>query len=132
MYQNLHSSIASEPELWSLKTIERATVVFAILFLVTSLYLWPSFSIAGGVVSGALVGFLNFKFLKKLVTRLLDVENRTTQGSRNGVNYFLKMIVLIAIVGTLLLGLQVNPVAFLVGFSSIVLAIFYEGLKSLI
>ena len=127
----LHPMATKQPELWSVKTIERATLVIATIFVVAGSFFWPTTPVVGGLLSGAIVGYLNFRFLKRMVVRFLDAEDVVHHG-KSGLRFFIKMMFLIAVVAGLILYVEVNPMAFLVGFSSFVLAIGYEGLKSII
>ncbi len=126
--QQLIPTISSEEEFWSLKTIERATMLFSLLALMGVLYLHPTPPMILGIVSGALIGFFNFRLLRRFVQKLL-IQSPTSKLAKKGIVFFIKMILLIGLVAFLILGAQVNPIAFIIGFSCVVLAIFYEGLR---
>ena len=127
----LHSMPSHESELWSVKTIERATLIIATVFVVIGSYFWPTVPVVGGLIVGAVIGYLNFRFLKRMVGKFVDTQGVVPHG-KSGFRFFIKMILLIAVVAALLLYIEVNPAAFLVGFSSFVLAIGYEGVKSMV
>lgn len=129
MLQPMVSEVS--PELWSIKTIERATVVIATIFVVVGSYFWPTAPVVLGLFSGAVVSYLNFRFLKRMVVRFLKAED-VVPHRKSGLRFFVQMLLLIALVAGLLLYVEVEPVAFLVGFSSFVLAIGYEGIRSMV
>ncbi|OGQ07753.1 MAG: hypothetical protein A3G32_03155 [Deltaproteobacteria bacterium RIFCSPLOWO2_12_FULL_40_28] len=117
------------PEFWPIQTIERITIGISLVLLTLGLFLWPTMDVFGGLLGGTLVALINFRFIKKTVEKILVDDGKNK--SRNGLRFLVKMILLIAVVGTLLLVINVSALAFLCGFSSLVLAIFCEGVKSL-
>lgn len=126
----INSEIAANQELWPLRSIERTAIFISIASLVAALIFHPTTAIICGLFSGTLVAVLNFRFIRRLVSKMLD-EGSLGGKSRNGLRFFVKMIILIAVVGALIFYIKVNPLAFIAGFSSIVLAIFYQGFKEL-
>ena len=110
----------------SIRTIEKAHIIISAIMLASALFWWPTYSVVFGLAGGCTLSFLNFKFIRSIVNKI------TTGGDkRNGARYVIKLLITMAIVGTFIVALKVSTAAFLVGFSSMVLGIFYEGFKSL-
>lgn len=128
MNQENTTAVATEEEFLPLKRIQRRTLILSLIPLSAAIYLWPTFSILGGVVSGSFVGFFNFCFLRRMTTRLVgDTGDRQAQW---GALFLMKMFGLLAVVALLILVIGVNPIAFTIGFSTVVAGICYEGVRS--
>jgi hypothetical protein len=117
----------SDRDLWSLKSIERISVVLGLLFFVVALYLKPTLPVLLGVGSGVLVGWLNFRLLGRFVSKL--VAKSHLGQSKSGLALVLKMVFLIVVVAILILVIKVNPLGFILGFSANILAILIEALR---
>ena len=113
----------------SIQTIERAQITLSVLFILTSFILWPTPQGWGGVLAGAVIAYFNFRILRRVVSKLVSA-GETEKPAVSGFRFLVKMIGLMIIVGFLILKVEVDAMALLVGFSSIVMAIFYEGIKS--
>lgn len=113
-----------------IRTIERAQIALSVLLIVAAIILWPTPKVWGGVLAGSIIAYLNFRLLRRVVTKLV-ATGHTEKPAVSALRFIVKMVGLFFIVGFLVLGAKVNSVALLVGFSSMVLAISYEGLKSL-
>lgn len=124
---DLNSANNPQKDLWSLKSIERISIILSIILFVGVLYLKPTQPMILGIAAGALVGWLNFKLLGRFVSKI--VEKSQVGAAKNGFALILKMILLIAIVGVLILVVKVNPIAFVLGFSANILAIFIEAIR---
>lgn len=120
---------SKQPEAVSVASIEKTSVIISLAALAGALFLYPTVSVIGGLVAGAIVGLVNFRLIQRLVVKLIGESEEG--GSKNGLKFFAKIILLAAAVGILILVVKVSPLAFLVGFSSTVAAILFEGLKTL-
>ncbi len=119
----------TDQDLWQIRTIEKAAVLIGIAMLATLLFLHPTTPVLAGLVSGIFAGLANFRFLQRLVATLLGEE--TGNAGKNALRFAVKIILLLGFVAFMLFSFKVNVLSFVVGFSSIILGIFYEGLKSL-
>ncbi len=101
-------------------SIEKRSVQVLVLFLLASLYFqsWPIFL---GVLLGGGIALLNFRWLWRIVERVLDEEKRPY-----GFQAFLKFLTLILVLFLAIRFGNVDPVAFLVGLSTLILGIFFE------
>ncbi len=122
------NSAENEPkDLWSLKSIERLSLILGFILLAVSIYLKPTVPVLLGIVSGVFVGWLNFKLLSRFVSKFVQ---RSLHGAgRSGGALILKMVLLIAVVGLLILVVKVNALFFILGFSVTILAIFCEAFR---
>lgn len=115
-------------EFWSIRTIEKATIMTALLLLMGALYFKPTVPFVGGIVAGAVIGFFNFRLIRRFVIKLLAGEQE--QLYKKGFFFVLKAVLLMGAVGFLIMGAKVDAVAFVLGFSAIIVGIFYEGLRA--
>lgn len=111
-------------------TIERAQIVISVLLTLAAIILWPTPKVWGGVFAGSIIAYLNFRLLRRVVKKIV-ATGHTEKPAVSALRFIVKMVGLFFIVGFLVLGAKVSTLALLVGFSSMVLAISYEGLKSL-
>lgn len=113
---------------WSVQRIERLTIYLSISAIAIALYLWPSFATIGGLVIGAAISLANFRLISRSVAKMFAENERA---SKNGLRYGIKVLALIALVGVLIIGFKMDAVAFVIGFSTLVVAIIYEGIRTL-
>jgi len=111
----------------SLKTIQRFAILYSIVALCVTLFFSPSWDVAGGLVSGAIVGIGNFRLL---AFSIASVFSGGRESGRWGILFALKLLPLITVTGLLILVVHVNPIAFVAGFFSIVFGIVCEGLRA--
>lgn len=129
MHLPLYSKAGSH-DLLPLRVVERGAIFYSVAGLFIALFLYGAdFVMVGGFLAGALVGIFNFRFLKKLASRLMDPAHPAR--SRMGILFLVKIIFLFGIAGFLILGIKLNAVSFAVGFSAVIFGIIYESLKSL-
>jgi ABC-type multidrug transport system fused ATPase/permease subunit len=104
-----------------LSSIEKRSAQILALFLLASLW-FHSGPILLGLILGGAVSILNFRWLWRIVEKLLFEQKKFY-----GLEALMKFIVLVAVVSFILLYLQVHPIAFLVGISTLVLGILFES-----
>ena len=106
-----------------LVTIEKRSAQFLILLLLASLW-FQSGSVSLGLILGGGVAILNFRWLGRIVEKVLFEEKKFY-----GVQALVKFILLAAVVFLILRYLAVNPVAFIVGLSTLVAGILFEAFR---
>ena len=109
-----------QPETRKLISIEKRSAQILVLFLLASLW-FHSGPILLGLILGGAVSILNFRWLWRIVEKLLFEQKKFY-----GLEALMKFIVLVSVVSFVLLYLQVHPIAFLVGISTLVLGILFE------
>ncbi len=103
-----------------LLSIEKRSAKILVLFLLASLW-FQSWPISLGVVLGGAVALLNFRWLWRIMERYL-LQNKKHYAAQILVKF-------LALLGGLFLIIRyakIDPSAFLVGLSTLVLGIFYE------
>ena len=118
----------SDKDLWSIEGIEKTAVYLTIIALAAVLYFWFEWGAVLGLLAGSTIGVFNFRLIARAVNKMFADEESS---SKNGIRYGVKVLALIGIIGVLIIGVKVNAAAFLVGFSTIVLAMIFEGIKNL-
>ena len=108
-----------------LVAIEKRSGQFLILLLLASLW-FQSGSISLGLLLGGAVAILNFRWLWRIVEKVLFEQNKFY-----GVQALVKFILLTAVVFLILRYLAVNPIAFIVGLSTLVAGILFEAFREL-
>jgi len=103
-----------------LSSVEKRSAQILVLFLLASLW-FHSGPILLGLILGGVVSILNFRWLWRIVERLLFEQKKFY-----GLEALMKFIVLVSVVSFVLLYLQVHPIAFLVGISTLILGILFE------
>jgi Ca2+/Na+ antiporter len=100
--------------------IEKRSAQILALFLLASLW-FQNWSISWGLILGGGVALLNFRWLWQIMEKLVFEEKR---------HYVLQVLIKFLILALVLFLVirygRVNPVAFLVGLSTLVLGIFFE------
>ena len=112
--------LARQGETRKLIAVEKRSAKILVLFLLASLW-FHSGSILLGLVLGGAVSILNFRWLWRIVEEVLFERNRFY-----GIQALMKFIVLVCAVSFILLYIQVHPIAFIVGISTLVLGILFE------
>jgi hypothetical protein len=112
-------NIARAPS-WSLKSIQVGTIITSLVLLSGSLFL-KSAPFTLGVLTGAVLAFINFTLLHKITMMV-------TAGTANGELFpglliVFKFFVVAAAVFGLLYYKQVDPIGLIVGLSSIVITL---------
>ena len=103
-----------------LVTIEKRSAQFLILLLLASLW-FQSGSVSLGLILGGGVAILNFRWLWRIVEKVLFEQKKFY-----GVQALGKFILLTIVVFLILRYIAVNPTAFIVGLSTLVVGIFFE------
>jgi len=112
-------------ETQKLVTIEKRSAQFLILLLLSSLW-FQSGSISMGLLLGGAVAILNFRWLWRIVEKVLFEQNKFY-----GVQALVKFVLLTAVVFLILRYLSVNPIAFIAGLSTLVAGILFEAFREL-
>ena len=108
-----------------LVAIEKRSAQFLILLLLASLW-FQSGSISMGLLLGGAVAILNFRWLWRIVEKVLFEQNKFY-----GVQALVKFVLLTAVVFLILRYLSVNPIAFIAGLSTLVAGILFEAFREL-
>lgn len=125
----MHQDIVAKKEPMPVRTIERITILLTVVAMVGALFVSPTLAVFGGLISGTLVGLFILKLNEKLVSKIVsqDVQGQSGRGAR----FLIKLASFAIAIGFLLFYVKVSAAAFLVGFSTFVIATIYQGLKSL-
>jgi len=105
------------------KSIEKRNLYILALFVMVSLA-FLSVNITLSVMAGGLITVVNFRILWKGVEGLLQ-KKQVSQGLLY-LGIFIKFILLIGLIGIIVIKLPIHTGAFLIGLSSIVLALISE------
>ncbi len=100
--------------------IEKRSVQLLLLLLLASLW-FQDWSISLGLILGGGVAILNFRWLWRIVEKVLFEQKKFY-----GIQVLMKFILVGVLVFFILRYLAVNPIAFIVGLSSLVLGILFE------
>ena len=103
-----------------LSSIEKRSAQILVLFLLASLW-FHSGSVLLGLLLGGVVSILNFRWLWRIVEKVLFERKESY-----GLQALIRFIVLGFAVSFILLYVRVHPIAFLVGTSTLVLGILFE------
>jgi len=103
-----------------LSSIEKRSAQILVLFLLASLW-FHSESVLLGLILGGAVSILNFRWLWRIVEKVLFERKKFY-----GLQALIRFIVLGCAVSFILLYVQVHPIAFLLGISTLVLGIVFE------
>jgi len=100
--------------------IEKRSAQILTLLLLASLW-FQSWSISLALILGGGVAILNFRWLWRIVEKVLFEQKKFY-----GIQALVKFILLVVVVFFILRYLAVNPIAFIVGISTLVLGILFE------
>ena len=106
-----------------LVTIEKRSAQFLVLTLLASLW-FQSGPISLGVILGGGVAVLNFRWLWRIVEKVLFEQNKFY-----GIQALVKFVLLAVVVFLILRYVAVNPIAFIVGLSTLVAGILFEAFR---
>ncbi len=112
----------------TLKSIERTALVIFLGLVGLSCVFWPGKQIFFGIIAGAVIAFLNFRLIRRVVGKMVGAG---TVARHQGLRFFIKLLLLLGLMAFLIVKVHVSPVAFMAGFSVIILAITYHGIKSI-
>ena len=118
----------------SLRSLERTVVAVGLALTLGSL-LWRSAPVTAGVAIGAAAMWLNFRWLRRIVVRAVELTTRAEDGgtgaaaARLAVEFSVKFIALAALVYLLITRSRVDPLGLLVGLSTLVVAGVIETLR---
>jgi ATP synthase I chain len=121
--QDGKSNFPKTAEAQKLISIEKRSAQILALFLLASLW-FQSWSISLGLVLGGGVALLNFHWLGRIMERYL-FEKR----GHYGLQVLIKFFALLAGLFLIIRYGRVNPTAFLVGLSTLVMGIFFEVIR---
>ena len=111
------------------KRIERVALSLVGLATLASLVFWDG-RIVLGVGLGGMLAALNFHVLRRIMAAIFQAEGSSTQKQAfTGVLLTFKFGALAAVVFLVVNYAPVEPVAFMVGISVVVLSIFIEGFR---
>jgi ABC-type multidrug transport system fused ATPase/permease subunit len=110
-------------ETQKLVAIEKRSAQFLIVLLLASLW-FQSWSISLGLILGGGVAILNFRWLWRIVEKVLFEQNKFY-----GIQALVKFIFLVFVVFLIFRYLAVNPIAFIVGVSTLVAGILFEAFR---
>jgi steroid 5-alpha reductase family enzyme len=110
-------------ETQKLVAIEKRSAQFLILLLLASLW-FQSWSISLGLILGGGVAILNFRWLWRIMEKVLFEQKKFY-----GIQALMKFILLVVVVLFVLRYLAVNPIAFLAGISTLVVGILFEVIR---
>jgi ABC-type multidrug transport system fused ATPase/permease subunit len=110
-------------ETQKLVAIEKRSAQFLILLLLASLW-FQSWSISLGLILGGGVAILNFRWLWRIVEKVLFEQNKFY-----GIQALVKFILLVFVVFLIFRYLAVNPIAFIAGVSTLVAGILFEAFR---
>jgi hypothetical protein len=80
-------------------------------------------SIVAGLVSGAVVGWVNYQFLKKGVAKMIQSQKKLS-----ALVLAIKFFPLLGVAALLILVAHVNPIAFMAGFAAILAGICWRSI----
>jgi len=100
--------------------IEKRSVQLLLLLLLASLW-FQDWSISLGLILGGGVAILNFRWLWRILEKVLFEQKKFY-----GIQVLMKFILVGVLVFFILRYLAVNPIAFIVGLSTLVLGILFE------
>lgn len=123
-----------------LRSLERTILAVGAVFTLASLYWWSA-PVTAGVGIGAAVVWLNFRWLRRIVTGALSQvaaagEGGAAEGARGAaglrlaVEFVVKFAALVAAIYLLVRRVGVDAVGLLVGLSAVVVAVVVEFLRS--
>jgi ABC-type multidrug transport system fused ATPase/permease subunit len=110
-------------ETQKLVAIEKRSAQFLILLLLASLW-FQSWSISLGLILGGGVAILNFRWLWRIVEKVLFEQKKFY-----GIQALVRFILLVFVVFLIFRYIAVNPIAFIVGVSTLVAGILFEALR---
>jgi len=110
-------------ETQKLVSIEKRSAQFLILLLLASLWFQSGY-ISLGLILGGGVAIINFRWLWRIVEKVLFEQKKFY-----GIQALTKFILLAIVVFLILRYIAVNPVAFIVGLSTLVAGILFEALR---
>jgi len=117
------STGARQRETRKLVSIEKRSVQILFFFLLASVW-FQSGSVSLGVVLGGGVAILNFRWLWRIAEKVFFEEKKFY-----AVQALLKFFVLVFMVFCILRFMKVNPIAFVVGISTLLAGILFEVIR---
>lgn len=97
-------------------------------FLVLGSLLWSSVHITLGVLAGGLVAIAGHYWRYIALKKLLDIPGRGSSGGFQ-VGYFIRLAALVAVVYLLIVKVEVQPLALVVGLSTVVINMLITTVK---
>ena len=106
--------------LWSLKSIQRSTLITAVVLLVGSLF-FKSIKLTLGVFAGGFFAFINFVILQRIV---ITITSATSEKKiLVGLLSLFKFILLAIALFVLIYSKKVDPIGLIIGLSSVVIVL---------
>jgi len=109
----------------SLTNIERRNILILFFFLGISIFFWPMHKILG-LLAGSLMVTINFHWIRKIVEKSLGKASK----GKLVFSIALKYMFLIGVLFIAIVWYRIDLISFLIGSSTIVLAIFIEGIRN--
>lgn len=106
-----------------LVAIEKRSVQFVMMLLLASLW-FQSWPISLGLIWGGGIAILNFRWLWRIVEKTIFEHSPFY-----GVQTLIKFALLALVIFLVLRYMAVNPIAFIVGTSTLVAGILFEGIR---
>ena len=110
-------------ETQKLVAIEKRSAQFLLLLLLASLW-FQSWSISLGLILGGGVAILNFRWLWRILEKVLFEQKKFY-----AIQALIKFTLLAVAVFFILRYIAVNPIAFIVGVSTLVVGILFEAFR---
>lgn len=102
---------------------EITSLILIVVASLAGLAIFGSYKVAAGIWAGGLIGIINFKWLGSIVKGALS-EGRA---ARYTIKYLLKFFSVIAVSAFLIYSKLADPLAFMVGFTLIVITVSLQG-----
>lgn len=103
--------------------MEKRSAQMLVLFLLASLW-FQSWPVSLGLILGGGVALLNFRWLRRIMEKFLLEKKKHSL-----LQFVLKFLFLLLVIFLLFRYGQVNPVAFILGVSTLVMGILFEVLR---
>jgi hypothetical protein len=114
---------AGPSEAEKLVSMEKRSAQILVLFLLASLW-FQSWPVSLGLILGGGVALLNFRWLRRIMEKFLLEKKKHSL-----LQFVLKFLFLLLVIFLLFRYGQVNPVAFILGVSTLVMGILFEVLR---
>ena len=102
---------------------EITSLILIVVVSLAGLAIFGSYTAVAGIWAGGLIGIINFKWLGSIVKGALSEGNAV----RYTIKYLLKFILMITVSGLLIYSKLADPIAFMVGFTIIVITVSLQG-----
>ena len=114
---------AQQREIRKLASVEKRTAQVLAILLVGSLW-YQSWPISLGLILGGGVAILNFHWLRRIMEKVIFEKKMI-----HGLQIFIKFLALLMVIFMIFRYIKVNSVAFIIGISTLLPAIFFEVIR---